>query len=49
MLTCQTFQKPMEIEKKKKVSESKCNTKKINVFKQNNYNAINSLQYVKPV
>ena len=38
----------MEMEKKK-VSESKCNTKKINVFKWNNYNAINSLQSVKPV
>ena len=30
-LTCQDFWKPMEIEKK--VSENKCNTKKINIFK----------------
>ena len=30
-LTCQDFWKPMETEKK--VSENKCNTKKINIFK----------------
>ena len=45
-LTCQDFWKPMDIEKK--VSENKCNTKKINIFKKNT-NAINSLQSVKPV
>ena len=39
--------KLMEIEEKK-IPESKCNTKKINIFKQN-INTINSLQSMKPV